>query len=59
MVKVGVEAVAIVVEGQVDAVEEEVADGLTAVDESVDVRLGGDEEGDVGRDVAQGYVEAT
>ena len=57
MVEVGVEAVAIVVEGQVDTVEQEFADRLSAEDEVVDVRIGSDEERHVGGHIAQSHID--
>ena len=57
VVEVGVEAVAIVVEGQVDTVEQEFADRLSAEDEVVDVGVGSNEERHVGGHVAQCHVD--
>ena len=57
MIEVGVEAVAIVVEGQVDTVEQEFADRLSAEDEVVDVRIGSDEVRHVRRHVAQCHID--
>ena len=57
MVEVGVEAVAIVVEGQVDTVKQEFANRLSAEDEVVDVRIGSDEVRHVGGHVAQSHID--
>ena len=57
MVEVGVEAVAIVVERQVDTVEQEFADRLSAEDQVVDVRIGSDEERHVGGHIAQSHID--
>ena len=53
----GVEAVAIVVEGQVDTIEQEFADRLSAEDQVVDVRIGSNEERHVGGHVAQSHID--
>ena len=57
MVEVGVEAVAIVVEGQVDTVKQEFADRLPAEDQVVDVRIGSDEVRHVRRHIAQSHID--
>ena len=57
VVEVGVEAVAIVVERQIDTVKQEFADRLSAEDQVVDVGVGSDEVRHVRRHIAQSHID--